>query len=102
MEPYPAEAEFAFDWMNRKTRANPISEDGAYGREFRMLRNEDNRFYWLSTEKISKKCIMPAKWKPAVLPATMCAQVSDGNRINVSTYGLEQVSVGFGRGLRVD
>jgi acetyl esterase/lipase len=102
MEPYTGEAEFAFDWMNRKVRASPISEDGAYGREFRMLRNEDNRFYWLSADKISRKSIMPAKWNPRVLPATMYAQVSDGNRINVSTYGLEQVSVWFGRGLKID
>jgi acetyl esterase/lipase len=102
MEPYIAEAEHAFDWMNRKVRANPISENGAIGREFRMLRREDNHFYWLSTEKISPNCIMPVKWKPTVLPATMCAQVSDGNRISVSTYGLQQVSLWFGRGLKVD
>jgi hypothetical protein len=102
LEAYTAETEFAFDWMNRKTRANPISENGAIGREFRTLRNEDNRFYWLSTEKINKNCIMPAKWKPNVYPATMCAQVSDGNRINVTTYGLQQISVWFGRGLKVD
>ena len=47
MEPYPAELPLAFDWMNRKTRANPISEVGAAGREFHTMRQEDNRFYWL-------------------------------------------------------
>lgn len=102
MEPYTAEAEFAFDWMNRKVRAYPLSENGSSGREFRMLRNEDNRFYWLSTEKISSKSIMPVKWTPTVQSATMYAQVSDGNRISVSTYGLQQVSVWFGRGLKID
>src|SRR5262249_29050351 len=102
MEPYAAEAEFAFDWMNRKVRAYPISENGSSGREFRTLRNEDNRFYWLSTDKISPNCIMPAKWKPTVQSATMYAQVSDGNRISISTYGLQQVTVWFGRGLKVD
>jgi hypothetical protein len=102
MEPYAVETEFAFEWMNRKVRANPISENGAIGREFRTLRREDNRFYWLSTEGINKNCIMPAKWKPGVYPATLCATVSDGNRINVTTYGLQQVSVWFGRGLKVD
>src|SRR5262249_7580292 len=102
MEPYTAEATFAFDWMNRKTRANPVSEAGDPGREFRTLRNEDNRFYWLSTSDISPKCIMPDTWKPSVIEATMAARIITGNRVNVTTYGLKQVSVWFGRGLKVD
>jgi hypothetical protein len=102
MEPFAAESDFTFDWMNRKTRANPINEAGAFGREFRMLREEDNRFYWLSTEKINRRSIMPAKWNPGVPEARMCAQVIEGNQIDVKTSGVEQLSVWFGRGLKVD
>jgi hypothetical protein len=102
VEPYLAEATFAFDWMNRKTRANPVGEVGAAGREFRTLRNEDNRFYWLSTDSIAKTSIMPAKWNPRVPEARMSAQVIAGNKIDVKTSGLKQVTVWFGRGLKVN
>jgi hypothetical protein len=102
MEGYAAEYTFAFDWMNRKTRANPVTEVGAFGREFRTLRNEDNRFYWLGTDSISSRNIMPVNWKPGILEATMTARAIEGNKIDVKTFGLNQVTVWFGRGLKVD
>ncbi len=102
LEAYSAEADFAFDWMNRKVRANPVSQVGVPGEEFRTMREEDNRFYWLSTEKIQKGNLMPTRWSSRVIAASMWAQVIGTNRIAVSTYGLKQVSVWFSRGMKVD
>jgi poly(3-hydroxybutyrate) depolymerase len=101
-ETFESEATLAFDWMNRKTRANPTGEAGAPGREFRTMRNEDNHFYWLSTDSIAKNCIMPAKWKATVPEALLSAQVIAGNKIDVKASGLKQVTVWFGRGLKVN
>jgi hypothetical protein len=102
VETYDAEATFAFNWMNRKTRFHPVDKVGIAGLEFRTLRNEDNRFYWLSTDSIAKNCIMPAKWKAAVPEALLAAQVIAGNKIDVKTAGLKRVTVWFGRGLKVN
>jgi dienelactone hydrolase len=102
LEPYLAESTFAFDWMNRKLRANPTDEVGSAGREFHTLRETDNRFYWLSTDSIMPRNLMPAKWNPNAISATMSAQITSGNRMHVKAYGLKQVSVWFGRGLKVN
>jgi dienelactone hydrolase len=102
LEPYLAESTFAFDWMNRKLRANPADEAGSAGREFHTLRETDNRFYWLSTDSIMPRNLMPAKWNPNAISATMSAQITSGNRMHVKAYGLKQVSVWFGRGLKVN
>lgn len=103
LEWFAAEPLLAFDWMNRKVRFNPFlaNEAGAPEREFRTLRAGDNRFYWLSTDDISSRNLMPEKWNPYVIEARMYGQVLDGNRINVSCYGLRQVSVWFGRGGKI-
>jgi hypothetical protein len=100
IEFYPAEIANSFDWMNRKTRFFPTGEVGAAGREFSTMRHEDNRFYWLSTDKVMNT--MPAKWNASLAASTMSATVLSPNKVDVKTYGLKQITVWFGRGMKTD
>jgi pimeloyl-ACP methyl ester carboxylesterase len=98
----------AFDWMSRKTRANPRlalgrdSNGQSGGGEFRTQRSEDNRFYWLSTEEIAKGRLNDgpsSEWNWRRPEALLCGQISEGNQISVRAHGLRQVSVWLARGM---
>jgi predicted esterase len=102
LEWFAGEVPIAFDWMNRKVRANPVSEAGNARREFHTMREGDNHFYWVSTKKISHNCIMPSHWNSNVIAASIHAQVLPGNRIYVATHGIEQVTVWFSRVSKIE
>src|SRR5262249_21909193 len=79
-----------FDWMNRKVRANPHNQLGVQREEFKILRESDNRFYWLSTSDVSSRCLVDyaglAK-NSRVLPATLQARIANANEINLKKGG---------------
>lgn len=105
MEWLSGELPLMFDWMRNQKRAFPLHRlgtdggGGVFGQEFTTLRPDDNRFYWLSTTGISKRCQMPpGKWSNFVTAATMTAAVTqESNLVVVKTLGLSQLSVWIGR-----
>jgi predicted esterase len=97
LEWFAGEVPIAFDWMNRKSRAYPVSEVGNARLAFQTMRQADNHFYWVSTNRISSKSVMPSHWNPNVYAASIHAQILPGNHVYVTTRGVEQVTVWFGR-----
>lgn len=93
---YAAEANFAFDWMNHKKRFNGVPETG----EFQTQRTTDHRFYWLSVDGISEKCLnTPRGFNHFGQPATVQGKIGEGNTIMVHAKGAKTVTVWLGRGM---
>jgi hypothetical protein len=86
--------------MNRKERANPVAALGGVKREFLTVRSTDNRFWWLSTSAINPKLLNEDGkfnlYKQGALLNGSCA----ANQVNVTTSGLNQVTVWLGRDRR--
>ena len=106
VEWFAGELPTLFDWMNRKKRAHPLTElgrnpnSGPLSQEFRTMRSTDNRFYWLSTDSISERCLNEgSKFESRVQAATLHARIGEGNQVAVQMYGLKQLTVWFGRGM---
>jgi hypothetical protein len=100
IEWFPAETALAFDWMDRKERANPVAELGTIGREFLTVRSADNRFYWLSTDSVKSLHLNEdGKYNVNVLGAQLKGSIGK-NQISVIAKGVNQVSVWLGRDRR--
>lgn len=94
------------DWMNRKKRYFPLRQVGVVntgvgkGEEFCTLRQSDNHFYWLSTNKLA---INPPKigknWNANWTPPTLAATIYSGNQIQVHAKMLGQVSIWVAPGM---
>jgi hypothetical protein len=96
---FAGELPTVFDWMDRKTRANPTTQlgrsgnGGAMGDEFRSMRAADDRFYWVGLDEVDGKYLNEGpKFKGGIEGATMCAWIKD-NQINVKTSGVKQLSI---------
>ncbi|MGL4555543.1 MAG: hypothetical protein ACRC33_30610, partial [Gemmataceae bacterium] len=63
------------------------------------MRADDNRWYWVSTTGVHRRCLMPKeKWSNFVTGATMTASVSaEGNAVQIKSSGLTNVSLWVGR-----
>lgn len=92
LEPYLAELPTIFDWLQRRKRASGLPElgrgdvtgTGKLGQEFRVFRNEDNRFYWITSSEVSAD---PNN------PALLTARQVGGNAFVVNVQRMGQVSV---------
>ena len=102
LEWFSAEVTDIFEWMSLKRRHNPMkigTKDIVVNNErgeiresradIRILREEDNHFYWISVEGLTAKKTY----------STLVARVLDGNRINIETYYIKHVRCWFGRGM---
>jgi hypothetical protein len=104
---FPEELPFAFDWMGRKRRVDPGKMVGppAYDGKtiaagFSSVRFTDNRFHWLSTEEIkSDRSMSPVLGSKATTPAKFSAKIVEGNAIEAKCFGMNTVTVWFGRGM---
>ncbi|HZZ78948.1 MAG TPA: PHB depolymerase family esterase [Gemmataceae bacterium] len=81
------------DWMSRKKRYTPLKEMGRatfgnnIGEEFHSTRASNNRFYWLSCEAITDRCLhdpYDKRWAGTFRPATFQANLSIGNKSDKS------------------
>jgi pimeloyl-ACP methyl ester carboxylesterase len=105
IEWFGGEVPTIFDWMRHKKRAFPLKQlgtDGAgtsFGNELCTMRQDDNRFWWLSTENIAPACVTTYRnWSSVKQPASMTARIdTESNTVFVRTTGLRQISVWFGR-----
>src|SRR5262249_42163931 len=67
LEPFPVEFPTILEWMSRKKRAAGSPELGKHalgsslGDEFYASRHTDNRFYWLSSDILSDRCVNDAR-----------------------------------------
>jgi predicted esterase len=116
---FAGEVPLMMNWMSRKKRHHPQREVGRYhtsgavgsGEEFKTMREGDNRFYWLSTEAIAKRCLNEdvRRWQNRV-PAALQANLGVGNELdkkganiwsqfNIRTSGVKQVSLWLEGGL---
>lgn len=104
---FPEELPYAFDWMGRKRRVDPGKMVGppAYDGKtiaagFSSVRFTDNRFHWLSTEEIkSDRTMTPVLNSKATTPAKFSARIVEGNAIEAKCFGMNTVTVWFGRGM---
>ncbi len=105
---FGAELPSMMDWMTRKKRGFPMRQVGVVnrgsgpGEEFCTMRNIDNRFYWLSTNRIDPRYLNAGgnRWDPRKrLPATMAARIFSGNQIHVHTKGINQLTIWLAAGM---
>lgn len=102
---FSAEVPALFDWMRHQTRVFPLRQLGTdgvgsqFGNEFCTLRPEDNRFYWLSTDGISpRNLVPPERWSNLTTPATLTGRIdSTTNEVVLKTSGLTRVTLWLGR-----
>ncbi|VTR94943.1 Uncharacterized protein OS=Planctomyces maris DSM 8797 GN=PM8797T_05990 PE=4 SV=1: Abhydrolase_6 [Gemmata massiliana] len=89
IEWYASEATTIFDWMSRKTRVNGTATLalGANRQSWAMLREHDNRFYWLQADKV-----VVGKNGGAVVPALMQGDVR-GNLIDLKCDKVKHLTV---------
>jgi len=98
---YPAETPVAFDWMSRKRRSNTTSTLKLSNNEpirWQIMREGDNRFYWLGAERVH-----PGNLVPAGVPVPNLNKTADltgdirGDLIALHSQGVRQISVWLGR-----
>jgi len=99
IEWYSAETPVMFDWMSRKKRVPAASvlpiPGGAPMERWQIMRPTDNRFFWLSVDKLSpSKMIENAP--PNMTPASLSGDIK-GNLIKVSCQGAKQVTIWLSR-----
>ncbi len=90
IEWYGAETPVIFDWMNRKTRVNGTATLalGNYRQPWMMLRDSDNRFYWLQADKV-----VTGKSGGAIVPATLQGDVRGSNLVEIKCERVKQLTV---------
>lgn len=116
---YAGELPSMMNWMTRKKRYHPNRQLGRYNtggspgsaEEFRSLRDSDNRYYWLSTDAITKThLVTDLATVNRVLPATLQGELRVGNELernaakiwsqfNIRTSGVKQVTLWLEEGM---
>ena len=98
IELYAAEIEPMFEWFNKRVRpATSTVVKPLKGQSFNWLsmRKTDNRFYWISLDKITEGNLMNGK--KAAYPAGINTDIQTGNLVKVSTRGVKSFTVLFER-----
>jgi hypothetical protein len=84
VEYYPGELTYIMDWMDRKKRPQKLPKLGdSDGKELRIVRESDNRFYWLSTDDVVTGGV----------PAKLTAKLAENNSIVGQVSGVKQLTV---------
>src|SRR5262249_29933234 len=97
-----------FEWMTRKKRSAPVTQlgrfgQGAFGDEFVSYRATDNRFYWISSDRIDPACINRVPGWRAIKPASLYAAIQPSrNEIFVTCSGFRPLALWLGRDARLD
>jgi hypothetical protein len=90
IEWYPAETPVFFDWMSRKKRVNGTATLalGTNRQAWQLLREADNRFYWLEANRCK-----PGKSGGAIVTAEMQGDIKGNNLVEVRCRGVQQLTV---------
>jgi pimeloyl-ACP methyl ester carboxylesterase len=94
-----------FDWMRFQKRVFPLNRlgsdglGGGFGEEFCTHRETDDRFYWITTDGLSKACKMPERrWNNLIQPAKISARVVPATNTIISKgVGVNQMTIWIGR-----
>lgn len=97
IEWYSQEIPRIFDWMGRKTRARGTASlrlNSPTFEPWHIGRNSDNRFYWVGTNEVQPRHMMPfGMFSKGWVPAYIKADIRNGNEIVVNTRGLRDVTI---------
>ncbi|HEY1187839.1 MAG TPA: PHB depolymerase family esterase [Gemmata sp.] len=87
---YGAEIPTIFDWMSRKKRVNGTATLalGTYREPWVLLRESDNRFYWLEANDCA-----PGTNGGAIVPARVQGDIRGNNFIDISTFRVQRLTV---------
>jgi pimeloyl-ACP methyl ester carboxylesterase len=99
LEWYPAETPVMFDWMNRKKRVQGTAtlSLGTNRRfEWQIMRQTDNRFYWLGADRIAQGNLFKENNPGNTVPAGLQGDIR-GNLIDLQTRGVRTVDVWLSR-----
>ncbi len=90
IEWFSAETPIIFEWMSRKTRINGTATLalGNFRQPWMMLRDSDNRFYWLQADKV-----VTGKSGGAIVPAELQGDVRGNNFVDIRCRGVKQLTV---------
>ncbi len=97
IEWFAAEIPVFFDWMSRKTRANPVATlkmDNRNRQSWQMIRDTDNRFYWLQADEIRY-----GTQGGAIVPAEMIGDIRGNNMIDIQHRGVRQFTIWLAPGM---
>jgi len=98
---FPSETSVYFDWMGRKKRASATATLRFGSNEpirWQIMREGDNRFYWLGAEKVHPGNLVPAN--VPVPNLNKCADLTGdirGDQIAIQSQGVRLISVWLGR-----
>lgn len=96
VEWYSAEIPTMFDWMGRKKRTNitgVLKLDDRGRQPWTIMRATDNRFYWLSVEKVQNQRLLENVKSTAIVPATIQGDVNGNNLIRITSQGVLKFSI---------
>ncbi|HEX3147490.1 MAG TPA: hypothetical protein VHR66_05365 [Gemmataceae bacterium] len=104
MEWFAGELPYAFDWMNRKRRAEPGKVLGPPGTDrtkpgFSTVRLSDNRFHWLSADLKPERTMGNVKTSTQTAPVKLSASIVDGNTVKASAIGARELTIWFRNGM---
>jgi hypothetical protein len=92
VEWFASEAPTLFDWMNRKARATPaatLKDVTNLGRQrWQIMREGDNRFYWLQAD-----VVRPGRNGGAIVPATLLGDLRGNNLVDVRCEKVGHVTI---------
>ena len=97
IEWYSAENPVVFDWMGRKKRPGPAAtlSLGNTTYEWQSMRQGDNRFFWIGTDRIGDAHDIAQR--PSPVPAGLRADLRGNNVIDLRTRGVKTVTVWLNR-----
>jgi dienelactone hydrolase len=94
---YGVEIPTVFDWLDKKKRVRGTASlrlDSTTIHAWRMMRDDDNRFYWIGGGDLKPNNKQKDGTKAALVPAAFWADIKPGNNIVVSNVlGLSRVVV---------
>jgi pimeloyl-ACP methyl ester carboxylesterase len=97
LEWYGCELPTVFDWLDRKKRVRGTASlrlDSTLVHPWQMMRDGDDRFYWIGGGDLKKGNKQPQDNRAAQNPATFWADIKAGNNIVVSNVrGLNRIVV---------
>lgn len=90
VEWYAAETPVIFDWMSRKKRVNGTATLalGTNRHKWQMLREADNRFYWLQADQVR-----PGKSGGGLVTAEMQGDIRGNNLIDIHCRAVQRLTV---------
>jgi hypothetical protein len=102
MEWFSPEVPIMFDWMDPKKRVlgtGVLRLTDMPVEPWITMRDSDNRFYWVGSEKLDKKFTLENWGNKSFTPAEIYADIRVGNKIIVNTRGTNNIIIWLDRNM---